>query len=388
MMKILRALDFGLLEWAIALGVCVLGLTLVVATGWLRPPASAPPTATAPAQTAITLVQPSLTATIAPVHTAPATATAQPPAIATLAPQPTATWFYIAPHTLDLAPTPALPPAAPFPSSCDGPGRMNILIVGIDGFDSNYTRAARSDTILLAGVNFASKTARLVSFPRDLWVALPGGLPVTEARLNSAYHYGELYGVPGGGPAELRAVLETTFGLRIDRYLIVSFTAFEQGIDAIGGIEIDIPTPIRDPQYPMRSREGTMAIEFPAGRVQMDGGTALIYARIRHDSDDFKRMRRQQQVLFAIRDKLLQPETLPHLPALAQVMLNAVRTDLSLEDIALLGCVGPQIDKSQITTAVIDSRLTEPRTLADGAQVLYPKLDAIQPVLQAFNAGE
>jgi anionic cell wall polymer biosynthesis LytR-Cps2A-Psr (LCP) family protein len=170
--------------------------------------------------------------------------------------------------------------------------------------------------------------------------------------------------------------------------VIASFLAFEQAIDAIGGIEVDVPYPIRDPNYPMRSREGTMAIEFPEGLVQMDGGTALIYARIRHDSNDFNRMRRQQQILFAIRDKLLQPGTLPHLPALAQVMFNAVRTDLTFDDLALLGCLGPQIDRNNIQTWVIDSTMVDSRKLEDGAQVLFPRMDAIQPVLQAFNVGE
>jgi LCP family protein required for cell wall assembly len=265
---------------------------------------------------------------------------------------------------------------------------MNIMLVGIDGFDGNYNRPARSDTIIVAGVNVAARTVQIVSFPRDLWVSLPGGLPVTEARINTAYNYGELYGVPGGGPAELKAVLENTFGLRIDRHVVASFVAFEQSVDAIGGIEVDVPYAIRDDKYPRRSAPGTMVIEFPEGRVQMDGGTALIYARIRHDSNDFNRMRRQQQILFAVRDKLLQPGTLPQLPALVQILFSAVRTDLTFEDIALLGCLGPQIERNSIQTWVIDSKMVESRILEDGAQVLLPKMDAIQSVLQAFNAGE
>jgi LCP family protein required for cell wall assembly len=265
---------------------------------------------------------------------------------------------------------------------------MNILVVGIDGFDGNYARAARSDTLILVGVSFADRSAQMLSIPRDLWVTLPGIASPTEARINSAYHYGELYGAAGGGPGQLKAVLENTFGLRVDRFLVVSFTAFEQGVDAIGGIEVDVPAPIHDSAYPMRSRPGTMAIDIPAGRVQMDGGTALIYARIRHDSDDFQRMRRQQQVLFAVRDKLLSPETIPHLPALAQILYSSVRTDLTLDDIGLLGCVGPQIERSAITTWTLDARMVTADTLPDGAQILRPNVDAIQSMLQSFNTGE
>jgi anionic cell wall polymer biosynthesis LytR-Cps2A-Psr (LCP) family protein len=177
--------------------------------------------------------------------------------------------------------------------------------------------------------------------------------------------------------------------LRIDRFAVVNFLAFEQGVDAIGGIDINIPEPIHDGSYPLRDGSGrTIAIDFPAGPVHMDGSTALIYARIRHDSSDFQRMRRQQQVLFAIRDKLLSPETIPHLPALAQVLFSAAHTNLSLEDIALLGCLGPQVNQSAIQTWVIDSSMVQPTRLVDGAQVLLPKMDAILPILQNFNTGE
>jgi len=301
---------------------------------------------------------------------------------------PTATWFYIIPANPTPIPTPVLPPAAPFPTSCDGPGRMNILLMGLDGFSNDYNRPARADTIIVLGVNFAAKTAHMLSFPRDMWVQLPNISTPSEARINTAYHYGELYGVPGGGPAEVSAVLANTFGLRIDRYATVSFLAFEQGIDAIGGIDIRIAKPIHDDKYPLRDGSGTIAIDFPAGEVHLDGRAALIYARIRHDSSDFTRMRRQQQVIFAARDKLLSPEAIPYLPALAQVLYYAARTDLTFEDIALLGCLAPQVNSSSIQTWVIDSRMTTPTRFDTGAQVLLPNMEKILPVLESFNQGE
>jgi LCP family protein required for cell wall assembly len=265
---------------------------------------------------------------------------------------------------------------------------MNILLIGIDGFSNNYGRSARADTLILVGVNFAEKSARMLSVPRDLWVQLPGLPQVPEGRINTAYHYGQLYQAPGGGPGELTAVFANTFGLRVDRYVVVSFAAFEQAIDAIGGIEVNIPEPIHDGHYPLRDGSGTIAIDFPAGQVHLDGSNALIYARIRHDSSDFRRMRRQQQVLMAVRNRLLSPQTLPHLPALAQVLLGAAHTNLSLEDLALLGCLGVQVGSDAIQTWVIDSSMTQDTRLADGAQVLTPNMDAIVPVLEQFNAGE
>ena len=350
----------------------------------LQPPS---PTAEAAAFPTTTPAPPTQFAQPAPPTEAAAVAlaTLRPP----LSPAPTPTWFYVIPAQPTPIPTPVLPPAAPFPTSCDGPGRMNILLVGIDGFDGNYRRAARADTLIVIGVNFSAKSAQMVSFPRDLWVQLPGLAQVPEARINTAYHYGELYGVPGGGPAELGAIMANTFGLRIDRFAVVNFLAFEQGIDAVGGIDVNIPEPIHDGNYPLRDGSGrTIAIDFPAGWVHLDGSAALIYARTRHDSSDFQRMRRQQQVLFAVRDKLLSPETVPQLPALAQVLFSAVHTNLTLEDIALLGCLGPQIDQSAIQTWVVDASMVKPATLTDGAQILLPNLEAILPLLQNFNAGE
>src|SRR5258708_1966410 len=140
----------------------------------------------------------------------PSTATAKSTSVPTTEPAPTAipspTRFYIIPAQPTALPTPDLPPAAPFPATCDGPGRINIMLVGIDGVTNNYYRAARSDTIIMLGVNFASKTANMLSIPRDLWVPLTGLGQLTADRINTAYHYGELFGVPGGGPAALSTV--------------------------------------------------------------------------------------------------------------------------------------------------------------------------------------
>jgi LCP family protein required for cell wall assembly len=303
-------------------------------------------------------------------------------------PLPSPTRFYIIPAQPSPLPTPDLPAAAPFPTTCDGPGRINILLIGIDGVNNNYYRAARSDTIIMLGVNFASKTANMLSIPRDLWVPLPGLSQVPADRINTAYHYGELYGVPGGGPAELEGVISSTFGLRVDRYVTVDFDAFIQGIDAVGGVDINIPKPLHDPAYPLRDGSGTIVIDFPAGDVHMDGATALIYARIRHDSSDFTRMRRQQQVLFAARDKLLSPFTIPQLPGLVQLLLGAARTDMSLQDMALLGCLAPQINTQAIQSWVIAGNMVQDTRLGDGADVLLPNMENIVPVLKEFNVGE
>lgn len=367
--------------WSLILLVVSAGLLAGLGALYTVIPEPLPATFTAlpPAQVAV-IVPPTATPTpsVTPTPTASLTPT---PAPAT----PTATFFYVVQANQPPAATPVLPASAPFPTSCDGPGRITILVAGIDGYTPgpDYNRPARTDSIMLVGVNVANRSAAMLSIPRDLWVPLPDG---TTNRINLAYRNGELAGT--GGPQALATTLASLLGVGIDRYLIINYSAFEQGVDAIGGITVNVPEAIRDSAYPMRSREGTMVVEFPAGPVQLNGADALIYARIRHDSSDFKRMQRQQQVLFAIRDKLMRPETVLQWPALTQLMLSSVRTNLSFEDIALLGCVGAQINRQSIQSWTLNTRMAVPTTLESGASVLLPNLEAIAPVVQAFSAGE
>ncbi|MBI4771387.1 MAG: LCP family protein, partial [Chloroflexi bacterium] len=306
-------------------------------------------------------------------------------------PIPIPTRHLVIPANPTPRPTPELAPAAPFPVTCDGPGRMHILLIGLDSRATRYDRPARADAIGVLGLNFTDRSAQFLSIPRDLWVQLNDDPsqpdPYYEQRINTAYAQGEARKYPGGGPGMLAAAVAHNFGLRIDRIVVINFASFERAVDAIGGIDINVARAIHDPLYPT-DEGGTMVVDIPAGPVHMDGATALIYARTRHQDSDFNRMSRQQEVLMAIRDKVLSPQVLPYLPALAQVAFTTVRTDLSPGDLGLLGCVGPQIDRNNILRLIIDSRLTTPYTTPDGAQVLEPQMDKILPLLEAFNSGE
>jgi LCP family protein required for cell wall assembly len=214
-----------------------------------------------------------------------------------------------------------------------------------------------------------------------------GNNPLHENRINTAYALGQQYTYPGGGPAFEALAISQNFGLRIDRTVVLNFSTFEQAVDAIGGIDVEVAKAIRDEKYP-DDQGGTLVLEIPAGWVHMDGRTALMYARTRHQDSDFGRMRRQQQVLMAIRDKLLTPETIVALPALAQLVYNSVRTDLTLDEVGLLGCVGPQIPGESIARIVMDTTMVQAFTTESGAQVLRPKMDVILPLLETFSTGQ
>lgn len=280
-------------------------------------------------------------------------------------------------------PWPTLPPV-PESGACGGPEQMTVALLGVDDRGTNYG-AARTDAITLVNVNFAKHTASLLSFPRDLYVPLPNleDQNITQDRLNTAFEFGELYKVPGGGPAEFKTTIEWNFGIRVDRYVMVNFGAFEAGVDALGGIDVDVPQAIYDPKYP-DSNYGTFVFSLPAGLQHMDGQTALRYARTRHQDDDYHRVKRQQLVLLAVRDKLFSPEVIPQIPALAATLGNLGRTDLTPTELVELACVGAQIDRSAINAQSIDGSMVIPWYTPGGASVSIPNRDLIAPVISRF----
>ncbi len=288
--------------------------------------------------------------------------------------------------------TSAAPTATPFQAAadCSGKERINILILGIDSRENDYSQPVRTDTIMVAGVNYADRTAALLSFPRDLYVALAGlaDYGITEGRINTAYAYGESHDLPGGGAGVARETVTLNFGIRLHRHIVVNFQAFVDLVDALDGIDVDVPVPIYDDRFPAEEGFGTIVFSMPAGLQHMDGITALRYARTRHQDADYGRIKRQQQVLLAIRDKALQPEVLLRLPAIAEALYGAVRTDLSLSELASLLCIGQRVDRSAIQTYAIDANYVMDWRTDDGAAVIIPRREAIAPIVREFNGEE
>jgi anionic cell wall polymer biosynthesis LytR-Cps2A-Psr (LCP) family protein len=99
-------------------------------------------------------------------------------------------------------------------------------------------------------------------------------------------------------------------------------------------------------------------------------------------------MRRQQAVLLAVRDKVMSAETLPYLPALAQALYGTIYTNLSFDDVALLGCVAPQIGRESIQQMAMDGSMVYGWRGPNGESALQPRMEAIEPMLQIFSAGE
>ncbi len=254
--------------------------------------------------------------------------------------------------------------------------RVNILLLGIDRRPVEEG-PWRTDTMILATIDPASKTAGLLSIPRDLWATVPG---YEENRINTAHYTGDLEDYPGGGPALAKKTVQYNLGLTVHYYIRIDFDGFRKIIDAIGGIDIDVKEPIKDDKYPDENY-GYDPLYIPAGLQHMDGDLALKYARTRHGGSDFERAERQQEVLFAIREQALRLNLLPKIPELMVTLADAVQTDLQPSDILTLARVASQIDPKDIRTIVIDESMTAKHITPTGADVLLPIRDRIRPLI-------
>jgi LCP family protein required for cell wall assembly len=261
--------------------------------------------------------------------------------------------------------------------------RVNILLLGIDK-RANEKGPSRTDTMIVVTIDPRSKTAAMLSIPRDLWVPIPG---YSENRINTAHFLGERDKYPGGGPALAKKTVQYTLGVPIHYYIRVNFEGFEKIVDAIGGITIDVKEPIHDDKYPDENY-GYMTVDIPAGIQHMDGKTALQYARVRHGSSDFTRAKRQQQVLKAIRDKVLSLNIpLTKIPEILRIVGDSVQTDLTLSEMYALAKLGREIPAENIKNAVIDETMTTPQVTPDGAHVLIPDRARVRALVDELFSG-
>ena len=256
----------------------------------------------------------------------------------------------------------------------NGKQRVNILILGVDQRPGERG-PWRTDTMIVVSIDPVSKSAGVLSIPRDLWVEIPGH---GEERINAAYVIGELSQFPGGGPALAKKTVQDNLGEPIHYYLRVNFAAFQQMIDLIGGVDVYVEHEINDPAYPDMNY-GYEPLRIPAGWQHMNGALALKYARTRHAGSDFERAHRQQQVVLAVRDKVtrldLLPALLPRAREVAATLGNSVQTDLTLDQLVRLAQLGSEIDSAHIRTATIDETMTRSWTTPQGASVLVPERD-------------
>ncbi len=264
---------------------------------------------------------------------------------------------------------------------------VNILLLGIDqrpGEQGYY----RTDTMILLHVNPKTGDVGMISFPRDLWVEVPG---YWETRINSAHVIGDAKNYPGGGPELAKKTVENLIGQPVDYYVRINFEGFRRLLQEIGCIDIEVPKLIDDPTFP-DDNYGYDPLYLEPGHYCMDADLALKYARTRHVDSDFGRMQRQQQVIMAIKDKLLNTGELPHLvaraPALLNILSDSIQTDMPLSKMISLTNSARDLKLNDIRRLIIDVNMVEPTITETGAAVLLPKMDLIQAAVDDFFATD
>jgi LCP family protein required for cell wall assembly len=242
--------------------------------------------------------------------------------------------------------------------------------------------------MILVSINPQDMSASLLSVPRDLWVPMRHPKH-PEDRINTAHYWGEVENYPGGGPELAKDTVQYNFGVPVHYYVRLNFVGFEQIIDRIGGIEIDVPFTIHDTLYPGPDFSYT-TFHIDAGHHLLDGATALKYARTRQGGGDgdFTRMRRQQQVILAIRDRVLSlpnlPQLIPQLPQLYRDMGDSLETDIPTSVMFTLARWGQQIQRDRIRMETIDRRMTYDMRTADGRAVLVYDREKARPIVEAL----
>jgi polyisoprenyl-teichoic acid--peptidoglycan teichoic acid transferase len=255
--------------------------------------------------------------------------------------------------------------------------RVNILLLGIDQRQHD-PGPYRTDTIILLSVDPATNSASMLSIPRDLWVTIPG---FGENRINTAHYLGDARNYPGGGVALAKRTVWYALGVPVHYYMRINFTGFEQMVDAIGGLTVDVQERIYDDRYPDENY-GTMVIDIPAGVQTMDGKTALQYARSRYGRDDFDRMVRQQVLILAARDKALSLDIpLTRIPRLLELAGESIKTDLSLDEMMALADIAKRIRREDLRSGVIDSSMTTTVVRHSGAMVEVAHWDKVQDLV-------
>ncbi|WP_422123318.1 LCP family protein [Planococcus sp. X10-3] len=202
-------------------------------------------------------------------------------------------------------------PEVEFNNDEENDGYENILVLGVD---SRGEAQSRTDTMMLVAHNKDTNDVKIVSFMRDIYADIPG---YQSYKLNTAFYL--------GGVDLLADTLRSMFGVQIHHYALVDFTSFETLVDiaAPSGVEIDVEKDMSE----------LIGVSLTQGNQQLNGKELLGYARFRADSEgDFGRVRRQQQVLAALKDELASVSSIPKLPKLAGAAQGYVQTDLPVLD--------------------------------------------------------
>ncbi|MDZ4384891.1 MAG: LCP family protein, partial [Candidatus Moranbacteria bacterium] len=266
--------------------------------------------------------------------------------------------------------------------------RINILLLGVAGNDK--PGKFLTDTIIVASLDLKTNRVALLSVPRDLYVQIPDAKIWTK--INSVYQYGldNLKDENGLASQAVKKTVTGITGLDIDYYIVLNFNGFEKVIDDIGGINIMNGRDIYDARYP-GPNFSYETFELSKGFHQLDGATALKYARERHDDPegDFGRAKRQQQIMQATKNKIFSAGTFFNvftLNDLFKTLGENIRTDIPTEDFAGFFELVKKLDTDNINNVVVDAWNED--SLLKVSHVQYGPTRAFVLIPRVGNYGE
>jgi LCP family protein required for cell wall assembly len=262
------------------------------------------------------------------------------------------------------------PKPALYPGVMDLQVPVTTKLFVILGSDFRPQAGYRTDVIMLAAVDTVSGQVSLVSFPRDLWVTIPG---YYEQRINTVMQV--------GGINLLASTLQTNFGIYPTDYAMVDMAGFLKVIDILGGVKFETEYATADACD--GSLEPDRWCEVGPGTVELDSDWALWYVRARYNSSDFDRMRRTQEVVQAVMKKVTSPLGVLRLPALMSAYSENVQSNVTPGDLVVLSRLALGFSADKIHHYSIGPNQVTNWTTADGASVLLPNTAAIQAILQS-----
>lgn len=246
-------------------------------------------------------------------------------------------------------------------------GQVNILLLGTDlrPNDGGF----RTDTIVWVSLNPKDGFVSAISFPRDLYVQIPG---YGENRINTAY---------GRGGFELLAdTMEINFGVRPDNYVLIHMDGFTRLVNSLGGINVEVEKNLTDTCARWINQSGWCSVG--PGTVYMNGDVALWYVRSRYSTNDVERARRAQEVIVAMFERLMRLDVLVKVPELYDAYTSFVQTDVELgKVIAMLPLAKTIYEDGDIRNYVIGFDHAYSWITTSGANVLVPDKALIQELM-------
>jgi LCP family protein required for cell wall assembly len=291
---------------------------------------------------------------------------------------------------VEATPVPDVKPTAsassvpgPLPSRhSDGPVTpIACLILGADGENASSSDV---DSLMLLYLDNNAERAFLLSIPRDLYVELPGR---GQTRAGSVYKAGE-QDEATDGLTLARETISATLDFPIQHAVLVRFDGFITLVDAVGGLEIEVPHLIDDAKFPDNQR-GYDPLVIPAGQHRFDGAIALRYARTRVEPvPGFDRAFRQRQIVLAAYQRVSQPgvlsNLLPQAASLWTAVASAVETDLSLNAIIDLALLAPDLNADDITTANLEACCTRSHSTSTDELVLLSQPEQVETLIHSL----